>query len=164
MTGFFRVAQCGAILSMPRVAHSASSGSRSYAFSPIHCSGSAVRKVYASVSGTRVTACGVAAAVWTARGKPARSATAMRVVPLPRGVVPTPRPLFGGRQRCRRCHTRADRVPRAPAGLPPAFPDCVAGCQRAPPAGTGGGRFGTAEHARADLASAPRCAESRGSR
>ncbi len=40
---------------------------------------------------------GEAELVWTARGRPKRSATAMSFVPLPRLVAPTPKPLFSPR-------------------------------------------------------------------
>ena len=48
----------------------------------------------ANVAVTRVTSCGEALEVWMARGRPARSATAMSFVPLPRLVLPTARPPF----------------------------------------------------------------------
>ena len=45
--------------------------------------------------------CGEAAAVWTASGRPAASATTRSFVPLPRLVFPTQCPLFSPPQRCR---------------------------------------------------------------
>jgi hypothetical protein len=83
-----RFARCGAISSIPMAARTLSRGSLSYALSPISRSGCSGVKVAARVWGPTVTACGVAAAVWTATERPVRSATAMSFVPLPHLVAP----------------------------------------------------------------------------
>lgn len=96
---FGRVRQlslCGAISSMPwSTASLKSSGSLSYALSPIRRSGfSSATKHSETVCSTRVTSCGEAAATCTATGRPLPSATAMIFVPLPRLVAPTSSPHF----------------------------------------------------------------------
>ena len=84
-----------AISSMPSFANCSSSGSESYALSPISFSGRSSVNRSQMVLSTRRTSWGEADSARTARGRPARpSRTAMSFVPLPRLVFTTSAPLF----------------------------------------------------------------------
>ena len=91
---FFLLALCGAINSISSFFNCLSNGSESYALSPIIFSGRSLVKRSVTVRSTNFTSCGEAELVWTARGRPEPSATAMSFVPLPRLVFPTAKPLF----------------------------------------------------------------------
>ena len=90
-----RFGRWGAMSSMPHAASVWSSPSLSYAASPIRRSGLSGRKLAFSVCSTSCVSCGDAEAMVMATGRPARSAMAMILVPLPRLVLPTWRPFFG---------------------------------------------------------------------
>ncbi len=90
----FRLRSCGAIISTPSSANSASNLSESYALSPMSRTMGSATKLSASVRCTSFTSCGEALSAHTATGRPEPSATAMILVPLPRFVLPTPAPPF----------------------------------------------------------------------
>ena len=104
---------------MPRSRRVSSSGSESYALSPIRRFGCSFRKALARVPSTRVTSCGEALCAWRARGEEEPSENAMSFVPLPRLVFPTHDPLFWLRRTCRLCNTPRGLSPRAFRGLRP---------------------------------------------
>ena len=87
---------CGAISSTPySTASLTSSGSLSYALSPIRRAGfSSVTKHLATVGSAMVTSCGEADAMCMAIGRLELSDIAMTFVPLPRLVFPISFPLF----------------------------------------------------------------------
>jgi hypothetical protein len=97
--GFFllQLDLCGAINSTPySIASFSSSGSLSYALSPIRRSGFSLleTKHLERVVSARVTSCGEADVMCMAIGRLELSDIAMSFVPLPRLVFPTSSPLF----------------------------------------------------------------------
>lgn len=119
------------------------------------------RHTRCGVGATRGTACGDAAAPWTATGRPARSTMARTVVPLTHVVVPTQSPLCLPRRKSRRCSTRRDPAPRAPAGQMPGPGGGARRRQSGPRMEIGDDRFARADSAGAHLAMAHRSATSR---
>src|SRR5215210_9562576 len=141
-----------------------SSGSESYALSPIRRFGFSFRKALARVGPTRVSSCGLALSVWRARGTEEPSENAMSFVPLPRLVFPTRAPLFWLRRTYHLCSTPRDLSAPSLRDLELEF---RARCPKPLPRSTsesGGGRFGREGSVRADPSRALRCAVPRGCR
>src|SRR5262245_337816 len=84
----------------------------------------------------------------------------MILVPLPRLVFPTKRPLFWPEQTSRPQSILWDPIRRPPGGAWPATRVCLLSLQSAPSSGSGGAPFGTIHTVGANLATAPQCAES----
>src|SRR6266404_4045684 len=70
------------------------------------------QKQFLNVGSTSLVSCGEALATQVARGKPWPSARAMTLVPLPRFVGPTARPLFLNSRRSRPGKSRKDPICR----------------------------------------------------
>src|SRR6266567_3488456 len=112
------------------------------------------------VFSTSFTSAGEALSVRKARGRPWPSAMPMILVPLPRLVFPTKRPLFWPEQTSRPQNILSDPIRRLAGGAGPAPEEFFRSRQSAPSSGSVGAPFGTAHTAVASLATALQCAES----
>jgi len=126
--------------------------------SPIKRSGTSATKRSSMVFSTSFTSAGEALSVRRARGRPERSAIPMILVPLPRLVFPTCRPLFWPEQTFRPRSIPSNPIPRRLGGVWPRLKAVVPSPRNAPSSGSAGGPSGAARIVRAGLSTGLRFA------
>ena len=134
--------------------------SLSYALSPIIRSGKSAGSRFAKFSSASFTSAGAALSFRRARGSPWLTAMHMILMPLPRLVFPTERPLFWPEQTSRQQSILSDPICRPPQGAVPATKVFFLSLQNAPSSGSGCAPSGTVHTVVANLATAHPCAES----
>ena len=161
VAGLTRLRVCGAIMRVPLFSNRASSLSLSYALSPIRRPIWSRTNRESRVFSTSLLSCGDALSICMEIGRPLPSAIAMILVPFPRLVGPTHRPLFLPPRRWHQSGTRINPDPLYLLNLSRAPRESHSRCRSRPTWRTNDGRSGREGNLSEGLSNELLCEESK---